>query len=171
MNSKERRNEIKKILMENDKCYKGQELADLFKVTRQVIVKDVALLRAEGLNIIATPDGYMINKVDNNKVKKLIVTCHDYENMEDELKIIVKYGGIVENVIVDHLFYGEIRAMLMIKTLNDVENFINNFNKNNANPLFLLTNGVHIHTVSTDNKENMDNIIKELQEKNILINI
>ena len=38
---------------------KGTELASLFKVTRQIIVKDIAILRAEGRNIIATPDGYI----------------------------------------------------------------------------------------------------------------
>ena len=35
----------------------------------------------------------------------------------EELEIVVKYGGIIEDVIIDHPLYGEIRGNLMIKNL------------------------------------------------------
>ena len=54
MNSKERREYIKNLLMKNNTTYKGQFLAEELGVTRQVIVKDIAIIRAEGVNIIAT---------------------------------------------------------------------------------------------------------------------
>ena len=65
MGSIERREEIMKMLVESSRAIKGTELASLFNVTRQIIVKDIAILRAAGNNIIATPDGY-IYKIDNN---------------------------------------------------------------------------------------------------------
>ncbi|WP_125154827.1 transcription repressor NadR [Clostridium rectalis] len=167
MNSIDRRNYIIKMLQESDKPLKGQEFAKKFNITRQVIVKDIAILRAKGENIIATPDGYMINK--NNLNSKIIAVTHNSNRIEDELKTIVKYGGVIEDVIVEHVIYGEIKAMLMIKTLYDIENFIMKIHKDKAEPLLVLTNGVHLHTILTERKEDMENIISELKTKGYLI--
>ena len=88
--------------------------------------------------------------------------------MEDELRTIVKYGATVEDVIVEHPLYGEMRGMLMIKTLKDVESFVERFYKDNAQPLSRLTDGVHMHTVVADSQEVIDNLLKELKEKGML---
>ncbi|MDZ5016776.1 HTH domain-containing protein, partial [Clostridium perfringens] len=61
MRAIERREKIIKLIIEKNRAIKGTELADLFGVTRQIIVKDIAILRAAGKNIIATPDGYIYN--------------------------------------------------------------------------------------------------------------
>ena len=63
MNSNERRNDIIKMLVNLNEPVKGSDLAKKYNVTRQIIVKDIALLRARGENIIATPDGYMVGGV------------------------------------------------------------------------------------------------------------
>ncbi len=55
MNSIERRKNIENMLMKNNKPIKGSEMGQKLGVTRQVIVKDIAILRASGKNIIATP--------------------------------------------------------------------------------------------------------------------
>lgn len=169
MNSKERRSNIVNMLVGGNRPLKGQELAEKFNVTRQVIVKDVAIIRAEGTSIIATPEGYLISKYEENRIRKVIAVSHDRDEMDVELNTIVKYGGIVEDVIVEHPLYGEIKSMLMIKNLNDVEKFVSKFKNTEAEPLSLLTNGVHVHTISAESEKQIIDILKELEEKNILI--
>lgn len=168
MNSKERREYILNKLVTDSEPQKGHILAAEIGVTRQVVVKDIAILRAEGKNIIATPEGYIIPASYSHKFKRLIAVCHKREDIEDELKIIVKYGATIEDVIVEHPLYGEIKGMLMIKSLKDVQSFIEKFNKENAQPLSGLTGGVHMHTIVADSEEIIDSIIEELKEKNFL---
>ena len=169
MNSNDRRQLIEKTLIEANNAKKGIELALRFSVTRQVIVKDVALLRASGVNIIATPEGYMIPKIQINSVRRVIVLSHTKDEIEEELKIIVRFGGVIEDVIVEHPLYGEIKAMLMIKTYEDIKNFISKFNLSNAQPLSTLTLGVHIHTITAESLEIMDKITNELRCRGFLI--
>ncbi len=169
MNSKERREYIKDLLTQNNVTYKGQFLAEQLGVTRQVIVKDIAIIRAEGINVIATPEGYLIPNEESNYVRRVIAVSHRREDMYNELECIVKFGGIVEDVTVEHSLYGEIRAMLMIKTIVDIEEFTKKFKDSSAEPLSSLTKGIHLHTVRADNEEIIEAIIKELKDKNYLI--
>lgn len=168
MSSKKRREDIIKMLIEGNKAIKGTELALLFGVTRQIIVKDIAILRAEGKNIIATPDGYIYNK-EINKVKSIIAVNHNSNQTIEELEVVVKYGGIIEDVIIDHPLYGEIRSNLMIKNLNDLNKFENEFKNKNVKPLSNLTDGIHLHTIAADNEEDIELIKKELDEKGFLL--
>lgn len=108
-------------------------------------------------------------KNDTMKIKKVIATLHNKEDIEDEMKIIIRYGGVIEDVIVEHPLYGEIKGMLMVKSLYDIENFIDNLCKYEAEPLSLLTNGIHLHTISAESEEVMDNIICELKNKGFLV--
>ena len=151
MTANERREEIIKNLVKEKKAITGSELASYFNVTRQVIVKDIAILRAAGKNIIATPDGYMINDNSDNRVKSVIAVNHT----EDE--------------IVEHPLYGEIKGILKIKNLNDLNKFTGYFEKVEAKPLSALTNGIHLHTISADSEENMNLIKMELKEKGFIL--
>jgi transcriptional regulator of NAD metabolism len=169
MNSSERRNKIEEMLMNSKESLKGQDLSKKFGVTRQVIVKDIAILRASGSPIIATPDGYIITKAVNSNVRRVLALNHRTDEISDELESIVKFGGTIEDVIVEHPLYGEIKGMLMIKTPFDIEKFIKRLNEYKAEPLLILTGGVHLHTVITENEESMKNIIEELKQKRYLI--
>lgn len=169
MSSKERRKLIEKFLIERKEPQKGHELSKELGVTRQVIVKDIAILRAEGLNIIATPEGYIMPKDEKHKIKRIIAVSHTSDKIEDELTCIVKFGGMVEDVIIEHPLYGEIRGMLMIKTLYDVQSFMEKSKEYKAEPLSALTRGVHIHTIESDDEQTMERIINELRNKNYLI--
>lgn len=169
MNSKERRSYIEKVLIENEQPQKGHILAERLGVTRQIIVKDIAILRAEGKKIIATPEGYLIPREEKDIVKQVIAVSHETDEIEEELKIIVKFGGIIEDVIVEHPVYGEIKSMLMIKTLYDVENFISKINEVKAEPLLILTGGIHLHTIIAENDSILENIKKELKDKNYIV--
>lgn len=170
MNSKDRREYIKNLLIKDNIKYKGQLLAEQLGVTRQVIVKDIAIIRAEGVNIIATPEGYLIMpNEENNYVRRVIAVSHTTDDIYNELECIVKFGGIVEDVTVEHSLYGEIRAMLMLKTIMDVKEFAKKFEESNAKPLSSLTKGIHLHTIRADNEEIIERIIKELKDKNYLL--
>jgi transcriptional regulator of NAD metabolism len=169
MGSKERRKYIEEFLKRSNMPQKGSILAEKLGVTRQIIVKDIAILRAEGKKIIATPEGYLISDEERNMVKKIMAFCHKVNDIEDELKTIVKFGGVVEDVIIEHSLYGEIKGMLMIKTLYDVENFIKKVNRYKSEPLLILTGGIHLHTISAESDEVIENITKELKNKAYLV--
>ena len=126
MNSAERREDIVRLLLERNKPVKGSTIATKYSVTRQVIVKDIAILRAKGNNIIATPDGYIMNTT-NNRVRAIIAVNHKEEDMMNEIEIVLKYGGVVEDVIVEHPLYGEIKGMLMVSNYNELEKFIDKY--------------------------------------------
>lgn len=59
MEGRERRERIIDILKNSDEPLSGTALAARLKVSRQVIVQDIALLRAIDKNIISTNKGYM----------------------------------------------------------------------------------------------------------------
>lgn len=59
MSGKERREQILNILKDSGKPVPGVELARLLQVSRQVIVQDMALLRANGIEILSTNRGYV----------------------------------------------------------------------------------------------------------------
>lgn len=168
MNSKQRREYILNKLVREGEPQKGHILAAEMGVTRQVIVKDIAILRAEGKDIIATPEGYIIPASHVHQIKRTIAVNHKTEEIKDELEIIVKYGAIIEDVIVEHPLYGEIKGMLMIKNLRDVQSFMDRFNKEKAQPLSGLTGGVHIHTIIAEDEETIDGILGELKERGFL---
>lgn len=169
MDSKKRREDILlRLNNRNNTPIKGIEFAKIYNVTRQIIVKDIGLLRAEGNKIVSTPDGYIMVK-EENKVKSLIVVNHNESRIGEELEIIIKYGGIIEDVIVDHPIYGHIKATLMIKNLNDLNNFMSKCKINNPLPLSVLTNGVHMHTISCDNEEDIKLIKQDLKKNGFMV--
>lgn len=168
MTTEERREKILNILEEKSKAMKGSSLSKQFDVTRQVIVKDIAILRAAGNKIIATPEGYILNKASEKK-KVVIPVMHKKEDMEKELRIIIKHGGIIEDVIIEHIVYGEIKGNLMIKHEKDIIKFIEKVNNENVNLLSNLTEGVHLHTISVDNECDLKDILNELDNENLLI--
>ncbi|QXM07065.1 transcription repressor NadR [Crassaminicella indica] len=171
MTTDQRRREIIKILKNNEEPITGTALAKKFKVSRQVIVQDIAVMRAQGENILATSNGYMLLKADGkNKNIKTIVCRHEgYAQMEEELQIMVDMGAKVLDVIVEHPIYGEIRSSLMITSRMDIEEFMEKVKENDAAPLASLTGGDHIHTVEVSNNRAYEKMIKALKEKGYLV--
>lgn len=170
MKGEERRGKILYLLKNHQSPFKGGELSTQFDVSRQVIVQDIALLRAEGNDIIATPQGYILISPNPGSVKRVIAVRHNEGDMEDELKTIINMGGRVLDVTIEHKIYGEITGRLQLKSLFDVEQFMKKINNGGAKPLSQLTKGVHIHAIEADDKDVMDRIIQALGEKGYLIN-
>ena len=168
MDGDQRREEIKKMLNNSQEPLSGGRLGKKFKVSRQVIVQDVALLRATGLDIIATARGYVLYKNPNQNKQRVILVQHDFEDIENELNTIVDYGGIIRNVIIDHPIYGEMLGNMIVKTRRDVEKFVKDIEKEDTYPLMKLTNGVHMHTIEASSEEVLDEIESELNKKGYL---
>ncbi|QCX33573.1 transcription repressor NadR [Caloramator sp. E03] len=169
MRGEERRNYILSLLKDAKEPVKGGELSNRLKVSRQVIVQDIALLRAEGADIISTPQGYLLLQNAKNTVRRIIAVKHEEKDIEDELKTIVCMGGKVLDVTIEHKIYGEITGRLMLKSMYDVDEFMEKLKSNKSKPLSYLTDGVHIHTIEADNEEIMDRIIDVLKLKGYII--
>lgn len=170
MEAIERREELLKILEGSSKSIKGTYLAEKFGVTRQVIVQDIAILRARGITILATPQGYLMPpKAENTMLRKTIVSSHKgYDHMEEELKTIVDLGGRIIDVIVDHPLYGEIKSPINVGSRYELSEFMTDIRKSNAEPLSSLTDGLHLHTIEVKDEKTFNMIIKALEEKKYL---
>lgn len=164
-----RRDVILKLLKESYEPVTGSTLANKMSVSRQVIVQDIAVLRATGYNIVAGSNGYFIPKFyDATKVIKTIVCKHnDNASMKMELSTMVDLGIKIINVIVEHSVYGELVCPLHLTTLDDVDGFVKNVEESNALPLSALTDGVHIHTLEVPSEKVFEILIKELKDKGI----
>lgn len=170
MNTDERRIKIKSLLEKQENPMSASSIAKKFGVSRQVIVGDIALLRASGCEIIATPRGYVIEKEKNTSdIDKTIACRHDDEKMKDEIYTILDLGGALIDVTVEHSVYGEICAPLHIFSRFDAKSFINKIKNNQSRPLCDLTDGVHLHKIRCSDEESYNRIIKALKEKGILI--
>ena len=168
MDGNERRRKIVELMLSEDIPVSGKKLAELMKVSRQVIVQDIALLRAENIDIVSTTKGYMISKINHSYSRRYYVK-HTDEEMEDELLAIIDQGGRVCDVIVQHPIYGEIKAELPLRTRQDVYDFIQKVKNKETVPLSKLTNQIHAHTVEADSKEILDKIQVQLSSKNYLL--
>ena len=83
-----RKQELLALLKGAKEAMNGQSLAEHFGVTRQIIVQDIALLRADGAQIISTNRGYIYKSSDDNSyVHRLFKVNHKVSDMEDELLV------------------------------------------------------------------------------------
>ncbi len=170
MDAEKRRIKIFNKLNDSDCPITGTELSRLFNVSRQVIVQDVAILRASGKDILATPNGYLMeNTKDKEKIKKIYAVKHDIDKLEKELLIIVDAGGTVIDVCVEHAIYGELKGTLMINCREAVYSFIKKLKNTGAKPLNTLTDGVHLHLVEAESEESHLIITERLRDENILL--
>ncbi len=169
MTSTERRKKILELLINSEEIVNATTMAEMCNVTRQVIVSDIALLRAEGNRIISEKRGYYIDRDSDKLLKEVIICKHNNEKMLDELNCIVDNGGKVLNVIVEHPIYGQISADLRISSRYDASEFDKRVKESNACQLCTLTGGVHIHTIEIPDQETYTRIKKDLKKLNILV--
>lgn len=169
MDGATRRIRILKELSQAEKTISATKLANKFAVSRQIIVGDIALLRASGEEIIATSRGYRLQvpKTDGLEVK--IAVCHDPNQVKEELTTILENGGEIVDVIVEHELYGEITGRLCIKTADDLEDFMEKYQQSNSSLLSNLTGGIHLHTIRCQDQQALDAIQQALKEKGILL--
>lgn len=160
MDAQTRRHELISMLMKSSTPITGATLAKQFGVSRQVIVTDIAILRAEGYEILATPQGYVLNRDVPSTITKTIAVRHGntLKEIEDELNLIVDHGAKIRDVIIEHPVYGEIRGLLMLRSRRDVQEFIESMKRHAAEPLLVLTDGIHLHTLEADNASILEEV-------------
>lgn len=166
-----RRIEIIDYLKSKTTPVSGTELAKHFGVSRQVIVQDVALLRAENRNILSTNKGYVLFRPQEQRTghTAVIMVKHTEEQTLAEMSSIVDYGGRILDVFVDHELYGQIRVDLAIHDIQDAEEFCEKMKVSNSRPLNALTEDCHYHTINAPSEKALELILKELKEQGILL--
>ena len=168
MDAQTRRQAIARRLEQEKKPISATALAREFSVSRQVVVGDVALLRATGLDIAATPRGYVLPS--HPEGKNFTVACiHSGEEMEKELHAVVDQGCTVLDVIVEHPIYGQLTGPLHLSNRYEVGQFIQRCREESVAPLSLLTDGVHLHTITCPDEQAFIRVREALETLGILL--
>lgn len=152
MEAASRRQAILDRLRSADRPVSACALAAGLNVSRQIIVGDIALLRAGGAEISATPRGYVLPRATDG-ITRTIACRHTLAQTGQELDILVDNGCTVLDVIVEHPVYGQLTGQLQISSRYDVEQFLARIRDSDAAPLSMLTGGLHLHTLCCPNED------------------
>lgn len=169
----ERRDAILECLRGARCAVSGTSLAKTAGVSRQVIVQDIALLRADGHDIVATNRGYVLREgaSESSVPTRLIKVHHAVDQLEEELETIVDLGGTVQSVMVNHRAYGKISANLDIRSRTGIERYLEDIRTGKSTPLMTVTSGYHFHRISADNEAALDAIEQALAAKGFLAEV
>ena len=142
----------------------GEEMG----VSRQIVVGDVALLRAGGQPIRATNRGYVLAR-PSHAPRRSITVRHSSEETASELSAVLAAGGTVLDTSIEHGLYGQITVDLLIRSREDLEDFLARLdNAPGATPLCTLTDGWHTHTIEAESEEALDAVERALEELGFL---
>lgn len=170
MNAAERRTKITQLLMQASGPLSATALAAQCGVSRQIIVGDVALLRAGGLSVLATPRGYVLETACTPAHAEQRVVCrHGDDRLQEELYTVVDLGGALIDVTVEHAVYGQICAPLHIFSRYDADVFCEKIRNPGGRPLCDLTGGIHLHTLRAPDQTTLDRVIQALRDKGFLL--
>ena len=166
MEGKCRREKLIALLQQAEQPFSGTELAKQLGVSRQVIVQDMALIRANGIEVMATNRGYVIQ--ETKEASRVFKVIHTDEQVEEELNLFVDLGGKVEDVFVYHKVHGVIKVSLNIKSRRDVRKYLEGISSGKSTNLMKLTSNYHYHTIIAEDEQILDFIQEELQQKGFL---
>ncbi len=169
MKAEKRREEILSLMGNTDNPLPANVLAERFNVSRQVIVQDIAILRANGFEITSTNRGYVLSF--ETRANRVFKCRHTFEEIVDEGNLIIGAGGRVENVFVNHRIYGRISARLGLSNRTHVEELYRSLLSGASKPLMSVTDGYHYHTVSAESEAVLDDIENKLRAAGFLIEI
>ena len=167
MTANARREKIYQLLLTAAAPLSATALAKQYGVSRQIIVGDIALLRAGGCQITATPRGYVIAQTGGSTVQ--LAVCHSGSQTRAELYAMVDCGCTVLDVVVEHPVYGQLTAALQLSSRYDVDQFMERMADNDARPLSLLTEGIHLHTVSCPDEGALHHLKEKLGTMGVLL--
>lgn len=167
MKAEQRRREIVTALMSADRPLSGGQLSEQTGVSRQVIVQDIAVLKAAGYDILSTHTGYIINSAPT--VERVFKVHHNSDRTEEELCGIVELGGTVVDVYVWHKVYGKIGAILNIFSKQGVQRFMEGIQSGRSTELMHVTGGYHYHTVRADSEAVLDRIQQYLTQNDYIV--
>jgi hypothetical protein len=164
-----RRDQIVELLRSAAGPVTGSDLSSALGVSRQVIVNDVAIVRATGVPILGSPRGYVLVEAFDDRPIATIASRHDRDGNRREFEILVDRGIEVVDVVVEHAIYGEVAASLLIRSRADVDRYMEAMEREDAKPLWTLTGGVHVHHVRAPNPDALEAAKRELAEAGILL--
>ena len=168
MSGEERRERIVSILSTTEKPVSGDALAKSMDVSRQVIVQDIALIRANGYEVLSTNRGYLIQSTGSSGVQRVFKIHHTDEQEEQEMNLIVDAGGRILDVFVYHKVYGVVKAELNIRSRLEVQKYLKEIASGQSSLLQNVTSGYHYHTVEAESTEILDMIQEALQQAGFL---
>ena len=168
MNAAQRRERILTRLNSAGAPLSASTLAAELGVSRQIVVGDVALLRAGGAQIDATPRGYQLHPAEKGYAGILACVHRTQEEMRQELYTVVDQGGTVVDVAVENSLYGEIRANLNLASRYDVDTFLVQARSAPESLLSRMTGGVHLHTLRCPDRASFERIRAELDRQVLL---
>ena len=166
MNTAERREAILHILQSADTPVAARELAGRFGVSRQVIVQDLAVIRASTPGILSTTKGYVLQQ--QSDCAREFKVRHDSDRTAEELNLIVDCGGRVKNISISHRVYGRVSAEMDIRSRQDVSEFIQALDGSQSSVLSGVTSGYHYHLVEASSEDRLDLIENELRQAGFL---
>lgn len=146
MEAARRRNAILDRLRASKVPVSASLLAGEFSVSRQIIVGDIALLRAAGEAISATPRGYLLAR-EAQGLLRTVACRHGIDGTRQELYLLVDNGCSVLDVVVEHAVYGQLVGQLQLHSRYDVDQFMDRLGQEGNKPLSTLTEGIHLHTL------------------------
>lgn len=171
LTGEERRRELIHVLEQCKRAVSGTDLAKQFDVSRQVIVQDIALLRATNKKILSTNKGYILFREDSKeKAKRIVCVSHKDTDIMKEFECIVDYGAKLLDVVVEHELYGQVSVDLLIQNRQDAINFVEQLKNCKSRSLSCLTDGVHYHTLEADSEEMLDRAEAALKQAGFLLN-
>lgn len=168
MNANERRNRIRQILEETENPVSATVLAARLQVSRQLIVGDIALLRAGGFSVTSTSRGYILTEKTSSGCVFTIACFHSPEEMQAELYDIVDFGCTVLDVTIEHPLYGDLSGKLQLSSRYSVDCFIEKAKTERALPLSALTHGLHLHSIQAPDQRTRDQLLRKLERDGFL---
>ena len=166
MNAVNRRENIIRTLRQAADPVSAASLASALGVSRQIIVGDIALLRASGEKITSTPRGYVLSEGGTSVYT--LACVHGVEDTEKELNIMVDNGCKVLTVSVEHPVYGLLTGELQLANRYDVRQFVEKLQSGEVRPLSALTGGVHLHALSCPDNECFERTRRQLEREGLL---
>lgn len=167
MNGEQRRKQLLSLLESSKTPIAGSVLAQQLRVSRQVIVQDIALLRANGADILSASRGYLMLET-TQEASRVFKVLHSDAQTEEELTLIVDMGGKVRDVFIYHKAYGVVRADMKIRSRKDVRDFMETIRSGKSSLLKNTTSGYHYHTVCAEDEQTLDAIQDELLRQGLL---
>ena len=167
MKADERRKEIVNLMMSEQKAISGGQLSEKLGVSRQIIVRDISVLKAAGYDILSTHNGYLMQ--NSPFAERVFKVYHTKEQTEAELNTIVDLGGMVVDVFVWHRVYGKMTAPLNISSRHHIAQFLEGVRTGKSTELMNVTGGYHYHTVRAETEEILDKIEKTLSSMNCIV--
>ena len=167
----ERRRVIEQQLRNAAEPITGNQMSALYGVSRQVIVQDIAVLRAGGLPVEASARGYLLKREEGSCA--CVVACRHsgMDELRQELYAVVDAGACVSDIIVEHPVYGDIVGKLFVNSRETADQLVEKLSQPKATPLSVVTGGMHLHTLTATDQKTLEAATAALGKGGFLVEL